>query len=137
MAIRFTAREVGVEEEPELECLTAGLAEGTDGSGMVLMFMCSTCEPDDQDVALGMDTYCVVTADQGTAYGAVNEITLHEKLLRVVVAPDALDALSLSDPEIEAVLQVSDESIEQLRSGLRRILTYGRVDARPSIMNLN
>jgi hypothetical protein len=57
-------------------------------------------------------------------------------VLRVVVRPDDLKALGLDDAEIEAVLAVDAESVEQLRQGLRRILAYGRADARPAVIQL-
>ncbi|GIH94227.1 hypothetical protein ACFFMN_06185 [Planobispora siamensis] len=44
-------------------------------------FRCALDEPDEQDVALGWDTHCAVTADQGTAHGAVNEVALHGNVL--------------------------------------------------------
>ncbi|MGV9386877.1 Imm10 family immunity protein [Nonomuraea sp. NPDC003707] len=135
MTIRFTARVAGVEEEAD-DCLTVGVAEGEDGAGMVLLFMCGLFEPDEQDIELGMDTYCLVTAGQGTAYGVVEEVTLRERLLRVKVAADSLDALGLDDHEIEASLAVEDDVIDQLRDGLLRVLTYGRPEACPSVLEL-
>src|SRR5712691_11829905 len=63
MTIRFIARAAGVDEEPELDCLTAGVAEDENGSGMVLLFMCGLSEPDEQDIALEQDTHCLVTAN--------------------------------------------------------------------------
>lgn len=136
MTIRFTARAADVEEEPDLDCLTVGVAEGADGSGMVLLFMCRLLEPDEQDVALGLDTHCLVTADQGTAYGVVDEVVLRDKALRVKVAANSLDALGLDDHEIEAYLDVDDNAIDQLRSGLRRVMAYGRPDAHPAVIEL-
>lgn len=136
MTIRFTAQVVGADEYPEEECLSAGVSETQDGDGMVLIFQCCTYEPDDQDIALGMDTHCVVTADQGTAYGAVREIAIHGKVLSVVFDPDDLEALGLADSEVEVTLDVDEASVEQLRQGLRRILSYGRTDARPRVLDL-
>jgi hypothetical protein len=78
----------------------------------------------------------LVTADQGTAYGGITEVTLRDGVLRVVVGPDDLEALGLDDPEIEADLAVDDDSVEQLRQGLRRILAYGRADAYPAVVQL-
>lgn len=127
---------VGVEEEPEDEFLSAGIAETEDGDGVRFIFQCSTYEPDEQDVALGWDTHCVVTANQGTAYGAVNELTLRGNVLRIALAPHDLDALDLPDPEIEAIIEADDEVIEEFRNALRRILAYGRADARPSVVHL-
>ncbi|WP_412516454.1 hypothetical protein K8Z49_37735 [Actinomadura madurae] len=41
-------------------------------------------EPDEQDVRTGMDSYCVVTADQGTAHGAATVGVGHGTTHRVV-----------------------------------------------------
>lgn len=136
MTIRFTARAVGVDEDTELECLTAGVAEEEDGSGMVLLFMCSLVEPDEQDVELGEDTHCLVTADQATAFGAVERVALRDKVLHIKVAADSLDALGLDDQEIEAFLEVDDDSIDELRVGLGRVMAYGRPEARPTEIEL-
>ncbi|QFG21109.1 Imm10 family immunity protein [Actinomadura sp. WMMB 499] len=136
MTIKFTAQVVGVEELPDEETLLAGVAEHEDGSGLSLTFMCGLYEPDEQDTALGMDSYCLVTPDQGTAYGGVSEATLQDGVLRVVVAEHDLEALKLDETDIEAGLAVDNESVEQLRRGLRRILAYGRLDARPAIIRL-
>lgn len=135
MTIRFIARVVGVEEEAG-DCLSAGIAETGGDDGMVIEFQCALYEPDEQDIALGWDTHCVVTANQGTAYGAVTELTLRGNVLRVVLDPGDLEALGLPDPEIEAIIEADDESIERFRNALRRILAYGREDARPRVVHL-
>lgn len=135
MTIRFIARAVGVEDGAD-DCLSAGIAETEDGDGLMFDFQCVLYEPDEQDIALGWDTHCVVTANQGTAYGAVNELTLHGNVLRIVLDPRDLEALGLSDPEVEAVLEVDDEAIEGFRNALRRVLAYGREDVRPSVVHL-
>lgn len=136
MTTRYTARVAGVAEDHDLECLSAGVAERDDGKGKELIFQCGLFEPDEEDIESEMDSYCLVIADQGTAYGAVTEITLREKVLRVVIAPHALDDLGLDDPEIEAFLDVDDEVVDRLRPALQRILAYGRVDARPAVLRL-
>lgn len=133
MTIRFVARAAGVDEEPDYEYLSAGVSENVDGSGFVLIFQCGLDEPDEQDVALGMDSYCLITADEGTAYGCVTEVVLTSSLLRVVVRPDALESLELDDTEIEATLDVDQESLDRLSDGLRLVLNYGRPSARPVI----
>jgi hypothetical protein len=120
---------------PQDETLCAGVSEAEDGNSMALTFLCSLFEPDGQDVQLGMDTYCLVTPDQGTVYGGVREVVLRDGLLGVV-APDSLEALRLGDPVIEASLAVDAEAVEQLREGLRRILSYGRADAYPVVVQL-
>lgn len=136
MTIRFVARAAVAEEAPDYGCLSAGVAEHEDGSGFVLIFQCGLLEPDEQDRALGMDSYCLVTADDGTDYGGVTEVVLADNLLRVVVTEQALEPLGLDDPEIEATLDVDPDAVDRLRDGLRRILNYGRSDARPSTLRL-
>ncbi|WP_325063657.1 Imm10 family immunity protein [Streptomyces marianii] len=89
-------------------------------------------EPDDQEVALGMDTHCLVTAGQGTAYGCVRGAVLTGNVLHVSLDPDALEDLRLDDSEIEAVIEASTEDIVQFREVLAQVLNYGRADAVPS-----
>ncbi|MFH8616339.1 hypothetical protein ACH4E8_14855 [Streptomyces sp. NPDC017979] len=132
MTFRFTARAACVEIDPE-GCFTeAGLAESEDGSGFILMFMAGEAEPDDQEVALGMDTHCLVTAGQGTAYGCVREAVLEDNVLRVVLDPESLESLRLDDGEIEAVIEAPAGDIARFREVLAQVLTYGRADATPT-----
>jgi hypothetical protein len=136
MTLRFIAQVAGVDEDSDHACLSAGVSENLDGTGFALIFQCSLREPDEQDVALGMDSYCVVTAEQGTDYGCVTEVILKDNLLRVVVTPEATEPLGLDDTEIEATLDLDGDVIEQLRDGLRRILNYGRLSARPTTLQI-
>ncbi|MGW1092481.1 hypothetical protein ACWD4L_41195 [Streptomyces sp. NPDC002596] len=93
MTYRFTARAARTEIDPDGYFTEAALAEGDDGSGFILMFMAGEEDPDDQEVALGMDTHCLVTAGQGTAYGCVREAVLTGNVLRVSLNPEALEDL--------------------------------------------
>jgi hypothetical protein len=136
MTTRFTARAVGVDTDTESECLTAGVAEDEDGGGMVLMFMCGLDEPDEDDAELGEDTHCVVTADQSAAYGAVEKVALRGKVLHVRLTADGVEELGLDDRDIEALLDVEDDTVDRFRDALRRVLTYGRPDARPAKIDL-
>ncbi|MES9537913.1 Imm10 family immunity protein [Actinomadura sp. NPDC000600] len=136
MAFTFTARAVGAETYEDDECFIAGVAEHEDGSGRQLTFMCSLYEPEDQDIATGMDSYCLVTPGQGTAYGGVREAVLKDRVLRIVVDPSNLEALGLNDSEIEVILDVEETQIRQFREGLRRVLAYGRPSERPAILDL-
>ncbi|GGS72822.1 hypothetical protein GCM10010222_12050 [Streptomyces tanashiensis] len=129
MTYRFTARAARTEIDPDGYFTEAALAESEDGSGFIMMFMAGEEEPDDQEVALGMDTHCLVTAGQGTAYGCVREAVLTDNVLRVSLDPEALEDLRLTDPEIEAVIDAPAEDIRQFREVLAQVLRYGRVDA--------
>ncbi|WP_328541452.1 hypothetical protein OHT17_03345 [Streptomyces sp. NBC_00371] len=73
MTYRFTARVARTEIDPDGYFTEAALAEGEDGSGFILMFMAGEEDPDDQEVALGMDTHCLVTA-QGHCVFAIGPV---------------------------------------------------------------
>ncbi|TQS25552.1 Imm10 family immunity protein [Microbispora sp. KK1-11] len=136
MTYRFTARAAGGDEQFDEDYRDAGVAEFEDGTGFVLIFMSGIEEADDQDVDLGQDTYCLVTADQGTAYGCVREVAVRDDTLRVVLDPAALRNLGLDDPVIEAVLDVPEADVKRMREVLRSIFSYGRADARPVLVDL-
>ncbi|MEV7052346.1 Imm10 family immunity protein [Streptomyces anulatus] len=132
MTYRFTARVATTEIDPDGYFTEAALAEGEDGSGFIMMFMAGEEESDDQEIALGMDTHCLVTADQGTAYGCVREAVLNGNVLRISLDPEALEGLRLDDGEIEAVLEVPAEDVARFREILSQVLAYGRADAVPT-----
>ncbi|MFD7538648.1 MULTISPECIES: Imm10 family immunity protein [unclassified Streptomyces] len=132
MTYRFTARVATTEIDPDGYFTEAALAEGEDGSGFILMFMAGEEEPDDQEVALGMDTHCLVTASQGTAYGCVREAVLDGNILRISLDPEALESLRLDEGEIEAVIEAPAEDVTRFREILAQVLAYGRADAVPT-----
>ncbi|MFF7813657.1 hypothetical protein ACFZCF_17360 [Streptomyces sp. NPDC007945] len=90
-------------------------------------------EPDGQEIPLGMDSYCVVTPDQNTAYGCLRMVECEGDLLRLAFAPAHLDDLGLDDPVVEAVLQAPAEKVARMKEALQRVLTYGRSDALPVV----
>ncbi len=114
----------------------AGVAESDDEEGFSLLFMCDFEEPDAQEVSLGMDTHCLVTPDQGTAYGCVRTVELDGDVLRVTLDPSSLAALGLADPVVEALLRAPAAEMARMLEVLPRILTYGRPNARPRLINL-
>jgi hypothetical protein len=133
MPIEFVAHVAGVDDE---YCLVAAVAERDDGTGRALMFQSGPEPPDEQDVGLGMDTYCLVTEDHGTAYGCVRELAIDGDHMQVSIAQEALADLGLDDATIRIQLAVEAQSIEVLRGYLRRILTYGRPEAQPLVLRL-
>ncbi|WP_030326549.1 Imm10 family immunity protein [Streptomyces flavochromogenes] len=130
MTYRFMASSVATEMDVDGE-MQAGVAE--DDEGFFLLFTRTVGEPSSQDISLGLDTYCVMTPDQCTAYGCVREVALTDTLLTVTLAPDCLDDLELEDTKIEAVLDVPTESIDELRGVLAKVLAFGREEARPRL----
>ncbi|MGW3723557.1 Imm10 family immunity protein [Streptomyces sp. NPDC000851] len=136
MTYRFTARAVAAEVDSDNDVMQAGVAEDEVGEGFILLFMSNIGAPPAQNVSLGLDTHCLVTQDQGTAYGCVRKVTLSEGLLTVSLDPGALDDLGLEDAEIEAELAVPDEDVQRMREVLAQILAFGREDAQPRRVSL-
>ncbi|MEU9335072.1 Imm10 family immunity protein [Streptomyces sp. NPDC048290] len=136
MTHRFTARVTTAEVDPGNDMMQAGVAEDEDGEGFFLLFMSGITAPDQQAVALGLDSHCLVTPDQGTAYGCVREVVLTDRLLTVTLDPAALDDLHLMDPEIEVELDAPGEAVARFRETLTRVLSQGRPEARPRHTNL-
>ncbi|MCX5231184.1 Imm10 family immunity protein [Streptomyces sp. NPDC006553] len=134
MTYRFTASSVAGELDVDGE-MQAGVAE--EEEGFFLLFTSAVGVPSAQDVSLGLDTYCVMTPDQCTAYGCVREVVLTDTLLTVTLDPGCLDDLELEDARIEAVLDVPAESIEEMREVLAKVLTFGREEARPRLIGFS
>jgi hypothetical protein len=136
MTYRFTARVAEANEEFDEDYRHAGVAEFEDGSGFGLIFMSAIEEAGEQYAAADMDSHCVVTGGQGTAYGCVREVAIRDGILRLVFDPASLQDLRLDDPVIEAVLDVPEADMNRMRDVLRRIFTYGRADIRPALVDL-
>lgn len=135
MTHRFTASiACGLNTPDEADCVMAGVAESDDEEAFSLLLMCSFDEPGAQDRRLGVDTHCVVTPDQNTAYGCIREVELDGDVLRVTFDPSSLDALGLVDPVVEALLRAPAADVARLREVLPSIVTYGRPDARPRLI---
>ncbi|MCX4537657.1 Imm10 family immunity protein (plasmid) [Streptomyces sp. NBC_00841] len=136
MTHRFTARVVAAGVDLDNDVMQAGFAEDEAGDGFFLLFMSNIGEPSRQNVTLGLDSHCLVTQDQGTAYGCVREVTLSNGLLTVSLDPASLDDLGLADTTIEAQLDVPDEDIERMRDVLVQVLAFGREENRPQRVDL-
>jgi hypothetical protein len=124
------------EPGPDLYSAAAGLAESDDAESFVLEFQSFFEEPDAQNIRNGTDSYCVITPDQGTAYGCVRTVELDGDILRVTFNPDSLQALWLDDPVVEVFLRAPAADIARMREALTRILAYGRPDALPIVVGV-
>lgn len=111
MTFRFVARAAGAEIGPDGDLLAPGFAEEPRRGGFGLQFRCDDGEPDDQDGSFGMDTHCLVSSGQGTAYGGGREAVLSSGVLRVSLDPSA--------------------HVAGFREVLPRVPAYARQDARP------
>ncbi len=118
---------VAVEELTDLETFVVGLAERQDGSGRGLIFQSplSFDEIDEQDRALGMDTYCISTDEGASHYGGLTDCVLQDNALILRFEAEAAEMLGIAK-ECNLNLLVNQEDILQLREGLQRIFTSVR-----------
>jgi hypothetical protein len=117
-------RRVAVEELLEDETFVVGLAEHDDGSGDGLLFMIASSF-DEQDVALGMDKYCISTSWGATVYGGVESCVLTDSDLAVAFTPEAAAMLDVP-PHCLFRLHVEADLVAQLKQGLQRVLSGGQ-----------
>ena len=124
-------RRAEVLELPEDETFMVALAEHPDGGGRSLLFQSKLdSDYDAQDVRLGQDTHCVCDEDAVVAYAAVAACELTDSTFALTYAPEA--AAELGVPErCRYPLDLEPQTIEQVRTGLRRVLSSGRVVTDP------
>jgi len=108
-----------------------GVRESLDPESWSLMFMASNDAEDEQQIWLGMDTYClVVDPGQWTMYGGVVECELSDDRLILRLTERAAEKLR-TPTEMGFGLALDSTKLEVLRRGLRRVLTSGRANAVP------
>lgn len=91
---------------------------------------------DEQDVDLGMDTYClVVEPGQATYYGGVRECELVDDRLRLLLTEEAAATLGMPT-ETSFRLELPPDQLIILRRGLARALNSGRPDSIPTRLAL-
>jgi hypothetical protein len=90
----MVVRAVGRDDGPET--ITFGMAEYEDSTGNALIFMMSAEQPDEEEIGLGMDTYCIVREDQrGTTYGGVTHCDLTYGRLTLHFTEEAAEELGV------------------------------------------
>jgi hypothetical protein len=121
--------------EADDEVYVVGVRESTDPQAWSLLLMeCSPeDEEDEQEVGLGMDTYClVVDPGQATFYGGIVECEVTATALSFVLTEEAASTLGMP-LHVRFVLDLPTGQRELLGRGLRRVLTSGRADAVPQL----
>lgn len=108
------------QELPDVDTFVVVFAEHPDGGGERLELQRSFTF-DDQDRALGQDTYCVVVGSGATHYGGVRWWRLGRGALDLELTPEAAKTLGVH-AELRVELALSAEDHEELRAGLRRVL---------------
>ena len=131
---RWAPAVLGDAGEDESGCYVLGVGQTTDASSWSLMFMECYDADDEQEVAPGMDTYClVVNPGQATFYGGVRECELACGRLRLLLTEHAAAALGIP-AELDFALTMSPELQQLISRGLRQVLTSGRRDAIPLLL---
>ena len=126
----FEVRAVTVQKLPEDNTFVVALAEEPGGGGRLLMFQLGAAF-DEQDVALGQDTYCLCDEMGTTVYGGVTSCVLAGNLLTIHLDTESATALRTGQ-ECRLRLLVDSRSVERVAEGLRKIF----VEAHPTLTRL-
>ncbi|MEV7607550.1 Imm10 family immunity protein [Paenarthrobacter sp. NPDC089322] len=89
-------------------------------------------DPDEQDVALGMDSYCVTLTNGACAYGCLSSALVEEGRLRVIFSENGAQRLGLESPKMELLLDLDADQVHEMVTGLQSVL--GR-DGNPPLLN--
>jgi len=101
------------------EFIVIGFADETDGIPRDRLVLQRSYEPDEQDLALGMDQVYIERNEQSRGgYGGVRELVLSRDRLNIGLE-DAM-AQTLGDDAFEITFALDDERFQELRDGLRR-----------------
>jgi hypothetical protein len=119
------------EDEDDNGVYVVGVRESLDPESWSLCFMECYDAEDEQEISLGMDTYClVVDPGQRTFHGGVAECELSDDRLVLRLTERAAEALGTPN-DMSFCLALDSLKLEVLRRGLRRVLTSGRANAVP------
>jgi len=112
-----------VNEIDDINTFLIALADRADSPGHYLELQRSI-EEDEQDAALGMDTYCIVTASGATHYGGIISCILSDDSLELEFSEAAEAKLGIKGYKISLALSTSDKAL--LRSGLQKLFDQDR-----------
>ncbi len=120
--VGFTVYHVAVEELIDVDTFVVGLAEAEVGDGASLLISIALLPYDEQDRALGQDTYCISTEGGATVYGGLTRCVLHNNALLLGLTPDAATTLGLPT-QTRFPLTIDHATVARLRAGLQRIFS--------------
>jgi hypothetical protein len=130
----MVARAVGVEDESPMLLVGFGESEGYEGRDFV--FQCDLRHndyPAESNWPRG-ETYCVTDSDGRASFGGVLEAVFHGRSLRLVLDERTVSDLRLPDAEWEVFVDNDDVDLAEVSRQLRRILTCGRPEFRPRVL---
>ncbi|MEU5990240.1 Imm10 family immunity protein [Spirillospora sp. NPDC047418] len=123
-----TMRLASAVEDAEAGTFVIGLAEHPDGTGQALLFMCRAAP--ESESRRDAETYCLSTDSGAVHYGGVRECVLEGRTLRLRLTRAAARDLEIG-PDLTIALEFEDGALDELRGGLRRVLTTGPRRDRP------
>ncbi len=124
-------------EATEDEVYVLGLRERSDDESWSLLFMQAYRSHGEQEIRLGMDTYClVVDPGQHVAYGGFLECELSHTRLRLLLAGHTAGDLGLHE-ETSFTLALTRGQLALVRRGLTKVLTSGRPGAVPQTLDVH
>lgn len=135
--ITIVAREVGIEEE--LPLLMVGISEfRTSEEGRDFFFQCDLGRNEYSDPSNWPEgeSYCLVNEGGRTVYGCVREASFRDGRLFFKFTEKAVRDLNLQDSEYSFVIEDEDVDLDDVRQQLVKILTCGRPEYRPQVLDL-
>jgi hypothetical protein len=116
----FTVRRAGVEHEPidSWDAFSVGLDDGGD-EGQSILFMRSS--DDDVEADPEADPYCIGVTGGMTHYGGIITIRLERGQLQIELEEPAARVLGADSAVWTLPLEISDDSFDALKAGLRRV----------------
>ncbi|MBM7845152.1 Imm10 family immunity protein [Herpetosiphon giganteus] len=108
--IHFLARAVGIDWIDD-DILAIVFADDPEEPAEYLELQRSFAEPDEQDLALGMDTYCLSTAAGATTYGGITSFVIRDNQCTIDLAPSAAAEIGIAQYQIELSLVADDRPI--------------------------
>ncbi|UXM91820.1 Imm10 family immunity protein [Paenarthrobacter sp. JL.01a] len=79
-------------------------------------------DPDEQDVAQGMDSYCITLANGACAYECLSSALVEEGRLCMVFSEDGAQKLGLESSQLTLSLDLDAYQVNDLKRGLRSVL---------------
>ncbi|MEU4715011.1 Imm10 family immunity protein [Micromonospora purpureochromogenes] len=129
-----TLRVVG-EDDDGVYVIAVGETDEPESWSLAIMECSEEDMEDQQEIDLGMDTYClVVDPGQATHYGGVIECEVTETRLRLELTPDAARDLGVS-ADVTFALELTSDKLRMLKDGLTRVFASGRENARPTLLH--
>lgn len=129
--MRLSAVQVGVFDDGVLDVGFRGVDEA--GVRRSLSVQRSVCGPDAQDVAGGVDLYCVCTELGLTTYGCLQRVRIEGAVLTLELEPTDAEILLIPD-RVELELGGSGVDVEIMLARLRDIVEWGAIAKRPLVV---